>query len=308
MQPSERPIDPADPVLDPETVLRLARRHVPGAGAVVSVDETGGEARSYLLDDGTIFKTQRPHRVRASTSIEKAAFFLRQLDGVAGVSVPRLLGYGREGTIEYVCETRMPGIAVRYADLDDSQRRTALAALGRLLRRIHAVEQAPFFASDLMPGDRDHAAFIERFRAGFDRALAGIAEEPDRWPLAVKAEAVVADVMGALPAEVALKALHSNPGPAHAFVDPGTGLLTGLIDFGDAYISHPAFDLRTWLRFGDRVDLLAGYRSESDVDDAFLQVWRAVMILVEMTALAAGPRPERKAEAEQVLRELLPEI
>jgi Ser/Thr protein kinase RdoA (MazF antagonist) len=28
--------------------------------------------------------------------------------------------------------------------------------------------------------------------------------------------------------------LHSNPSPAHVFVDPDTGQLTGLIDFGDA--------------------------------------------------------------------------
>lgn len=121
MQPGERrALDPADPVLDPETVLRLAGRHVPVASAVLSVDESGGEARSYLLDDGTIFKTQRPHRVRGSTSIEKAAFFMQQLEGVDGVSVPRVLGYGREGTIEYVCESRMPGVAVRYADLDEA--------------------------------------------------------------------------------------------------------------------------------------------------------------------------------------------
>jgi aminoglycoside phosphotransferase (APT) family kinase protein len=104
-----------------------------------------------------------------------------------------------------------------------------------------------------------------------------------------------------------VRALHSNPGPPHAFVDRVSGLFTGLIDFGDAYIAHPAFDLRTWPRFQDRLDLLAGYRSESEVDDSFLAAWRAVMILVEMTALAAGPRPERVAEAEGALTSLLSE-
>jgi aminoglycoside phosphotransferase (APT) family kinase protein len=305
MQPTERPIDPADPVLDPETVLRLTRRHGLAASAVVTVDESGGEARSYLLDDGTIFKTQRPHRVRERTSLAKAAFFMRQLEGVSDISVPRVLGYGREGAIEYICETRMLGIAARRADLDESSKRAMLGDLGRLLRRIHAVDQAPFFASDLMPGDRDHEAYVERFRAGFEQALAGLALDRSRWSLSATPEAVAAAALNTLPPDAPLRALHSNPGPPHAFVDPATGALTGLIDFGDAFISHPAFDLRTWSRFQERLDLLAGYRSESEVNDAFVRVWRSVMILVEMTALASGPRPERKAEAEQALGELL---
>jgi aminoglycoside phosphotransferase (APT) family kinase protein len=271
----------------------------------MAVDESGGEARSYLLDDGTIFKTQRPHRVRARTSLEKAAFFMRQLEGIPGMSVPRVLGYGREGTIEYICETRMPGIAVRHADLDARSKRAMLGDLGRLLRRIHAVEQAPFVASDLMPGDRDHNALVERFRAGFDQALAGIALDRSRWSLPATPEAVAAIALDMLPADAPSRALHSNPGPPHAFVDPATGVLTGLIDFGDAFIAHPVFDLRTWPRFQERLDLLAGYRSESEVDDAFVQVWRSVMILVEMSALASGPRPERRAEAEQALGEIL---
>lgn len=305
MQPGERPIDPADPGLDAETVLRLARRHVPEASAVLSVDETGGEARSYLLDDGTIFKTQRPHRVRASTSIEKAVFFQRQLEGVDGISVPRVLGYGREGTIEYVCETRMPGIAVRYADLGEASKRAMLGDLGRLLRRIHAVEQPPFLASDLMPGDRDRESFVARFRSGFERALSGLARDPGLWPLSAAPAAVVEAALDALPRDAPVRALHSNPGPPHAFVDAASGVFTGLIDFGDAYIVHPAFDLRTWPRFQDRLDLLAGYRSEVEVDDSFLAAWRTVMILVEMTALAAGLRPERVAEAEGALATLL---
>lgn len=181
MQPGERrALDPADPVLDPETVLRLAGRHVPVASAVLSVDESGGEARSYLLDDGTIFKTQRPHRVRGSTSIEKAAFFMQQLEGVDGVSVPRVLGYGREGTIEYVCESRMPGVAVRYADLDEASKRAMLGDLGRLLRRIHAVEQAPFLASDLMRGQRrGGAAAAHRGRHADHGDVLAASREPE---------------------------------------------------------------------------------------------------------------------------------
>jgi hypothetical protein len=38
--------DAPDPVLSPGTVLALARRHLPAAGEVTGVDESGGEARA----------------------------------------------------------------------------------------------------------------------------------------------------------------------------------------------------------------------------------------------------------------------
>jgi len=245
--------------------------------------------------------------VRPSTSIEKAAFFQRQLEGVDGISVPRVLGYGREGTIEYVCETCMPGIAVRYAKLDEPAKRAMLGDLGRLLRRIHAIDQAPFLASDLLPRDRDREALAGRLHARLDPVLAALAADSDRWPFQESPEQVAAVATDLLAADPPLRALHSNPGPPHAFVDPATDKLTGLIDFGDAFISHPAFDLRTWPRYQERLDLLAGYRSELEVDDAFLAAWRALMIVAEMTSLALSPRPERRAESEQALRSLLAE-
>jgi hygromycin-B 7''-O-kinase len=42
-----------------------------------------------------------------------------------------------------------------------------------------------------------------------------------------------------LPSNTDPVALHYNPGPEHVFVDPSAGQLTGIIDFGDAYRSHP---------------------------------------------------------------------
>src|SRR5579884_1686949 len=42
--------DTPDPVLADETVLALARRHAPVAGRVWAVEESGGEARTYLID------------------------------------------------------------------------------------------------------------------------------------------------------------------------------------------------------------------------------------------------------------------
>lgn len=71
--------DAPDPVLDSKTVLRLVRHHYASAQAVTSVDESGGEARTYLIDNKYIFKTQRPHRLRLRTSQKKVSFFLTKL-------------------------------------------------------------------------------------------------------------------------------------------------------------------------------------------------------------------------------------
>lgn len=60
-----------DPVLVDTVVLGLVRPFVPTAQAVTAVDESGGEARTYLIDGQIILKTQRPHRLRPRTSLER---------------------------------------------------------------------------------------------------------------------------------------------------------------------------------------------------------------------------------------------
>ena len=81
MLPSDMYSQPnaADPVLDERAVLDMVRRHVVHCSAVTRIDETGGEARAYVLDDNLVLKVQRPHRLRPRTSLEKEAFFLPTL-------------------------------------------------------------------------------------------------------------------------------------------------------------------------------------------------------------------------------------
>src|SRR5579859_7725595 len=103
-----------DPVLDTERVLGLARRHLSSARAVTAVDETGGEARTYVIDVAFVFKTQRPHRVWPRTSLEKEVIHLNGLASRAPkVNLPRVLGFGRETEVEYILMTRMPVVAMR---------------------------------------------------------------------------------------------------------------------------------------------------------------------------------------------------
>ena len=125
---------------------------------------------------------------------------------------------------------------------------------------------------------------------------------PNLWQFDVAPADLASKVLAALPASVDLVALHSNPGPVHTFVQPGTLDFVGLIDFGDAYISHPALDWR-WPTHADRVALLHGYGDEIPVTDEFMAVWHAALVLSDMLSLAT--RPETRPQALERLRDLL---
>jgi hygromycin-B 7''-O-kinase len=297
--------DPRDPVLDASVVLRLARGHLPSAGAVTAVDETGGEARAYVIDDDLIFKTQRPHRVRPRTSLEKEAFHLQQLAQAAPeISVPRVLGYGRQDGIEYLLMTRMPGVPMRSLTLAAPARATLLGELGAALRVMHGLEIQPFRSSGLFPADADAAATRTRLGSDLQHAVEAASSLRSAWTLAVSPEQAAArvrpglDVIDDVPVP-----LHSNPGPEHVFVDPKTLRLAGVIDFGDAYLSHPALDFRRWAQPADRAALMQGYADGKPLTDSFHANWHAISVANLMLDFAT--RPDRRADSLEGLRVLL---
>jgi hygromycin-B 7''-O-kinase len=292
-----------DPILEFDLVLKLARRHLPSVKAVTAVDETGGEARAYVLDDVYIFKTQRPQKVRPRTSLLKAKFHQDMLAELAPeVSVPRVFGYGREGSIEYVLESRMAGVAFRTMAIQGEQRKAILRDLGKTIRRIHSLPLAAFEKSGLFPAD-DSAAVRARAEASLSQAVQAIGAQREAWTWQISPEALASDLVAQLPASAACVALHSNPGPEHVIVDPASLSFSGLIDFGDAYISHPVFDMRRWTTPEDREAFLEGYRAESKLDEDFWPYWRALLAASVMTIFAL--RPERRAQALEDLQSLV---
>lgn len=100
--------------------------------------------------------------------------------------------------------------------------------------------------------------------------------------------------------------LHSNPGPEHVFVDTSAKRLSGIIDFGDAYISHPAFDLRRWTEEEDRRELLAGYAADEALGDDFYTCWQAIAIAGLMNDMAF--RPGRSVRSLDALRSIAPDL
>jgi aminoglycoside phosphotransferase len=292
----------ADPVLEERTVLDIVRRHGVRCSAITSIDETGGEARVYVLDGNLVLKVQRPHRLRPRTSLAKEAFFLQQLAAYPDIVAPQVLGYGRQGNIEYTVMTQMPGVPALMVELTGEQRLTVLHQLGRTLRRLHSLPQAPFYDSTLFPGAHTQEAFAARVRVNLAQAVQVIGATPHLWRLDVAPADLASRALAALPASVDLVTLHSNPGPVHTFILPDSCEFVGLIDFGDAYISHPALDWR-WPTHVDRVALLHGYCDDTPATDEFMAAWHAVLILSDMSALAT--RPETRPQALERLRHLL---
>lgn len=299
--------DAPDPVLSDERVLALARQHIPEIQQVIKVDETGGEARTYLLDDGYLLKTQRPHQLRPRTSLKKEVVFLQQLAGVKGLNVPRVIGYGHpEPLVEYTLMTRMPGVAVRYAKLEGERRREALQGLGRMLRKLHDIPQEPLRDSSLFFGDQSPVDIRWRLGNLFDDLTEMTHKHDNNWNYSLAPEIIGRRLMRTLPATKHIIALHSNPGPEHTFVDPITGALTGIIDFGDAYFSHPVNDLRRYRAPKDRAAVLSGYLEEGPVDSDFMDTWRVACALSDITAIILSPEliAEATVELDQILSEV----
>ena len=291
--------DAPDPVLSDEQVLALVRRHAPDAKAVTAVDETGGEARTYAIDDNLILKVQRPQQLRPRTSLKKEVLFLQQLEGVEGVHTPRVIGYGHpEPLIEYTLMTRMPGIAFGNAGLTGETRREALIDLGHMLRRIHSVPQETLRASGLFFGDCSPVDVRWRMGSMFDDLTEMIRSRGIKWDYPIPPEKIGRRVMAALPDTWEIVALHSNPGPEHAFVDPISGQLTGIIDFGDAYFSHPVNDLRRFRSPEDRAAILTGYLEDSPGSGKFMAVWRVACAIADIIAIALSTEYSDAAAAE----------
>lgn len=295
--------DAPDPVLDAETVLDLARRHLPTVTAVTAVDETGGEARAYLLDDCYVVKTQRPHRLRPRTSLSKEVFYLRQIEqAMPEPRVPRILGYGKEGSVEYTLMTRIPGVALRDVVLEGEPRRAALVELGQTLARLHALPLFPFESSGLFPGDKDDSEVNARLEHSLRQALGALATHDDALARDARLQALPDRLLNGAPSAGRRVALHSNPGPEHVFVDPSSLYFQGLIDFGDAYISHPSLDLRRWTSPLDSAALLDGYGNEAEVDEGFRRILRVGHVIALVDTMTR--RPARRQAALEELRTL----
>jgi aminoglycoside phosphotransferase (APT) family kinase protein len=271
-----------DPVLEEVYVLELVRQYVSGVKAVTSIDDSHGEARAYAVDDNIILKVQRPQQLRSSTSLEKEAFFLKHLETQTDVNVPRLLGYEKRGTLEYICMTRIPGIAAERATLTKQEKHALLLELGNELRKIHSVDQKPIIKSGLFPYD-DPPDLTERIRRRYMSVIDRKKEKisPDKLK---STRNELEEALREIHDTDVFTALHVNPYIPHVFIDENTHKYSGIIDFGDAYIGHPIFDMWYWSASSRKI-LLQGYESERPVSPAFRVIFETLNRITRLVFL-----------------------
>jgi hypothetical protein len=175
-----------------------------------------------------------------------------------------------------------------------------------MLRHVHNVPQEPLRESGLFFGDQSPVDVRWRMGNVFDDVAEMIQQEGKPWNFHLTPEEVGHRLMRTLPDVKTIVALHSNPGPEHVFVESVSGKLTGIIDFGDAYFSHPVNDLRRFRAPADRQTVLDGYLEGGAVSDDFMAIWRVACGIADMVAMVYSP--ENQSAAMEELDKLLKEI
>ena len=150
---------------DPQ-VRRLWPKPTRSAEDVVSVDESGGEARTYAIDTDIILKVLRwtplsRRSVGSRPGLLTATRFPCPVSGVHylvhyTLSVSRVLGHERQGAmLQYTVLTRMPGAAMRRGPpLVPSPNGRRWSSWARRCGVSNNIPRAPLANSGIFPGDR----------------------------------------------------------------------------------------------------------------------------------------------------------
>ncbi len=264
--------DALDLVLPKNIVLEIVRKYIKEAQKIDFIDETGGEARVYSIDNKVVLKVQRPNRLRNKTSLEREAFFLKELAKFEDTKAPYVYGYGKYKDIEYICMTKIKGKALKYLDINLEQRRKILFDLGKTLYKIHSLDKKIFLESNLFPVDKTLEDVKNRLNHGFIRNLNKLKDISDNEK--AKALNLSKKIIDKIKKIDQFVLLHSNPALSHTFVDQNLDFI-GLIDFGDSFISHPIFDIKRW-NIKDRLMVLEGYSYKNNLNDNFLEIFNIV--------------------------------
>jgi len=211
----------------------------------------------------------------------------------AGCAAPAILGRGRLST-----DDRLSAFIMRrVADGPIGAGHPALPAVGDSLRRVHDVRLPGFgWLAEAAWDERGDVALRHRSWLDFLQGIVGDTRcLADRYVVA----APVAEAAAAALAAVEVGALcHGDLKAAHIFVEAGR--LTGVIDWGDAVVGDPLWDIA---RFAHRADagsvslLLAGYDPARALVDAL--GWRVPLygVLWRLVDTFVAHRLGRRVEA-----------
>src|SRR4029453_11894885 len=218
----------------------------------------------------------------------------------AGFPAPAILGVGRLDTDHGMSALLMSRVAGRPIDAGHP----AFSEVGAGLRRLHDVRLPGFgWLAEASRDDRGDFSLVHGSWLGFLNGILGDARSlADCYAVAATvAEATAAAIdahADALAAVDVGSLCHGDLKPAHILVD--TGRLAGVIDWGDAVVGDPLWDIA---RFAHRADaaslslLLGGYDPDRAMVDEL--TWRVPLyrVLWMLVDAIVDHRLGRRAEA-----------
>ncbi|WP_101788841.1 phosphotransferase family protein [Nonomuraea indica] len=283
-------------------VRALLARHLPGreVRSVAAIGQ-GLDNVAYEVDGELIVRCAKEPDP-AATEAEVAV--LAAVAPISPLPVPEVVfSDPAAGVIAY---RRLPGRPLHRHPVADPRR--LAEPLGAFLTALHAVPPAPL--GELVPLDRypladlreeaareyesvaahvppEHRRLVEDFLA------AGPPADPFAEPRGEGPEEAPAVTAGA-------RLCHNDLGAEHLLADPGTGRLTGVVDWTDAALTDPARDFaRLYRDLGPEVYELTLARYAGRLDDAVTDRVRflARCALIEDLAHGLGPGPRPYADA-----------
>jgi aminoglycoside phosphotransferase (APT) family kinase protein len=205
------------------------------------------------------------------------------------------------------------GCALADTSLDEALHGHALEQAGRAIRLVHEVrvrgfgplddehylesgevrgehdswaEYARDRAIDAIPVLRDTQLIDAHTAATYERAFAGVR---DIWEFQDT------------------RLVHGDFDQTHIFVDPATGELTSIIDWGDREASDPAWELGVFLQWDGPTalgDLLRGYAPDASDRDALMPRARLYALVLGLGLAARRSRQDRTDDARSTLAEM----
>lgn len=279
---------PDRPEAEIEAMSALFARHLPGLAArsVTRLGE-GMDHVAYEADGGLILRmSKEPDPARRADRIRREAALLALVAEISPLPVPRvILSDPDAGVLGYV---KLPGRPLTERPVAEPGR--LAPALGEFLTRLHLAPPERFSAL-AAPDTQPLTAWLAEAER-HHRAVAA------HLPAAARRR-IEAFLGGAPPAEPrALAFCHNDLGAEHVLAEGGT--VTGVIDWSDAEIADPAYDLGLLYRdLGPEVtaSILAHYAAPWDDAAGRRAVFYARCALLEDLAYGLRTGPRRYAEA-----------
>lgn len=201
----------------------------------------GWDNTAYLVNGQWVFRF--PRRTIAVPLLETEARVLPSLAPRLPYPIPMPVWFGRPDETyrwPFLGYRRLDGSVASDVDLGEDARAALAAPIARFLGALHAVPVAEATAWGAQPDafGRLDGARLERLArpALADLVSRGALDDITPWLDVLDAG------LAALPLTSALAVVHGDFYSRHILVDDA-GDMTGVIDFGDMHLGHPAVDL-----------------------------------------------------------------